>query len=45
MNKKPYTKPAIQIVELKSSDLIATSLPGYDGPLGSREREWDDEEW
>lgn len=46
MNKKPYTMPRIDVVEIKEADLICTSLRFYDeeagGPVGARGRDYDD---
>lgn len=45
-NKKQYTKPRIDVVEIKDADLICTSLRFYDeeagGPVGARGRDYDD---
>lgn len=46
MGKKPYQKPLIRVVDIADADLICSSPPGYDGPVGAKESIWDwDEEW
>ena len=44
MQKKAYMAPAIMVIDIDQSDIICSSPHGFSGPLGARERYWDDDE-
>ena len=42
MNKKEYTKPQTEAMELETRcSMLAGSPPGWSGEVSSREDEWD----